>query len=798
MKPRQSRGPAGAAASWIWLAKPPARRDCYAAFRRTVRLDGKQRGAVLRVSADSDFVAWVNGREAGRGQFSDFAAEKTFSTFACGRLLQRGDNVVAIAVFHRGADFSDHEAGHPGLFAALEDESGLLLGTGPQWRGTAHPGYRQGRAERMTPQCGFTFEYDARRGADWTVPAFSDRRWPRAEVVQVGPTGRIWRSLTPRPIPHSVTGERRPVRIVQQGSLLGRRHRASPALTMHACGLRAERPDESFAAASPSAPERIVLRAPARGTGGRYFIADLGTETVGLPEFEVTADRGTVIEVAHGEHLDDGRVRMVVGPRRFADRYICRGGRQFFQMPFRRLGARYLEVHVSCYRRCVFHGLGLREVNYPTTVQGAFHAPDKLTNLAHGAAVRTLALCRHEHYEDSPWREQSLYAYDARLQALYGYYAFGDYEFPAVSLALLGRNARSDGWLRLTAPGRVPLCIPVFSFVWIAAIEEHWLHSGSTALFDAHRSVIDGVVEAALARGDETCGLYRPPDEPGMWHFYEWTEGLHGTPARRPLHGAHHAAYNLHLHEALTSAARMFRHGGETQRSVQLTRKARVLARAIHQAFWDPQAGIYRTTRGSGTTPEGAHELVQALALATGVVPHALRSRVFRSLKDGKLVPSSLATDQYLARGVRDLSPASRAWLHNRLHDSWTKMLRQGATTLWETNVGAEDFDGAGSLCHGWSALPAHYHPTHVLGVEPLAPGFQAFQLRINPTGHQHAEGSIPTPRGPIEVRWNRQTSGLDVEVAAPPPCRAHFAAFPEAPVRRLSFNGRIMRPPEV
>lgn len=37
------------------------------------------------------------------------------------------------------------------------------------------------------------------------------------------------------------------------------------------------------------------------------------------------------------------------------------------------------------------------------------------------------------------------------------------------------------------------------------------------------------------------------------------------------------------------------------------------------------------------------------------------------------------------------------------------KMLDAGATTFWETELGAEDFGGAGSLCHGWSALAVHY-----------------------------------------------------------------------------------------
>jgi hypothetical protein len=37
-------------------------------------------------------------------------------------------------------------------------------------------------------------------------------------------------------------------------------------------------------------------------------------------------------------------------------------------------------------------------------------------------------------------------------------------------------------------------------------------------------------------------------------------------------------------------------------------------------------------------------------------------------------------------------------------------MLKKGATSFWETIKGEADFDGAGSLCHGWSGLPIYYY----------------------------------------------------------------------------------------
>ena len=41
--------------------------------------------------------------------------------------------------------------------------------------------------------------------------------------------------------------------------------------------------------------------------------------------------------------------------------------------------------------------------------------------------------------------------------------------------------------------------------------------------------------------------------------------------------------------------------------------------------------------------------------------------------------------------------------------DGLRAMLEAGATAAWETKEGASAFHQAGSLCHGWSAIPVHY-----------------------------------------------------------------------------------------
>ena len=44
------------------------------------------------------------------------------------------------------------------------------------------------------------------------------------------------------------------------------------------------------------------------------------------------------------------------------------------------------------------------------------------------------------------------------------------------------------------------------------------------------------------------------------------------------------------------------------------------------------------------------------------------------------------------------------------IREKYGYMLSKGTTTFWETLDGAEAFHRAGSLCHGWSAMPIVYY----------------------------------------------------------------------------------------
>ena len=85
-----------------------------------------------------------------------------------------------------------------------------------------------------------------------------------------------------------------------------------------------------------------------------------------------------------------------------------------------------------------------------------------------------------------------------------------------------------------------------------------------------------------------------------------------------------------------------------------------------------------------------------------------------------------------------------------QITERWGNMIYQGATTFWETDLGADDFYRAGSLCHGWSAIPAYLIGAYILGVRPEEPG--VWKQHDEEACMYYAEGTLLSPQGEMTV----------------------------------------------
>ena len=124
-----------------------------------------------------------------------------------------------------------------------------------------------------------------------------------------------------------------------------------------------------------------------------------------------------------------------------------------------------------------------------------------------------------------------LYTMDSRNQALCGYIAFNEYEFPRASFALMSKNLRPDGLLYLCAPGDTDITIPSFSCAYFIEMEEYIKYSGDISLAEECCDTMRALMNVFLSHKKENglyINFYQSEGSP-YWGFYEWAPTLNGV-----------------------------------------------------------------------------------------------------------------------------------------------------------------------------------------------------------------------------------------------------------------------------
>ena len=696
-------------AHWIWTERSGVNQ--YVEFRRDFSLKEAPTQARLFISADNEYAVYLNGIFAGCDQYDDFPMHKAYDTIDLTDLLRYGENRLEIHAYHQGEGSFQYLPGPAGLIFALEADS-LRLASDREVLARESALYLSGPMEKVSSQLGFTFHCDATR---------PEQPWQPACLV----AERAATALYPRPVKRLEMGA--PVKAI-----------------LHSTGGYLLRGGDTVAMEM----QRAFLSPDAEGAEGVYTLFDLGQEEVGLPCFHVISPESATLRFGYGEHLEALRPRTWVGGRNFAFSFRVAPGETEFTHYFRRIAGRYLMVFAP--REVQVVSCTVVPMRYPVARRGVFRCQDSLMNRIFEISRRTLENCMHEHYEDCPWREQALYAMDSRNQMLCGYYAFGEHDFAAACLRLMAESQREDGLLEICAPAQASLTIPSFGLGWIFCLRDLALYTGDRDTPRQLMPTVKGLLGFFLGRMEN--GLVVTPREKCYWNFYEWACGLddgwdYGREFDNVNGGRLDAPLNLMLAYALLCAAQLADWTGDVAYAGQLRALQAALNARCNETFWAEEAGLYRSF-----TAVGDHfcELTQALALLSGAATGERAKGLRQALADGAVaIPTTLSYALFKYEALIADPAFRRAAVEDCLH-TWGKMTLAGATSFWETIRGAADFENAGSLCHGWSAVPAWLWFEGVLGVHPLEPGFQAFAF--DPMPDFRGQAVVPTPYGEMQI----------------------------------------------
>jgi alpha-L-rhamnosidase len=273
----------------------------------------------------------------------------------------------------------------------------------------------------------------------------------------------------------------------------------------------------------------------------------------------------------------------------------------------------------------------------------------------------------------------------------------------------------------------------------------------------------------------DSRGLLVTDDTDGMdWDYYDGNKTGEVT------------AYNDIYYRTLTNAASMADALGLHVQAETFRNAASKLRSAINRYLFDSTTGLYVV---SNLQPSAVAQDGNSLAVLFGIAPKAEDPSIMANLTEAlpatrygplpfstnagyRAAVSPFVTNEEVNALFASGDAAQAVSLIRKLWGYMDSPGRDATGTDWEL-VGADGSPGFGaytSLAHGWSSGATADLSSEVLGVHPSSPGFRSWSVVPHLGSMPWAEGDVPTPQGPLNVRWaqDRKSGRLTVQVEAP------------------------------
>ena len=737
-------------AQWITSPDGPQRDSSVLHFRKVVDLAQPPEHFVVRVSADNQFILYVNQKWVGFGPSRSDLAHWRYETYDIAPFLHPGKNVLAAAVWDFGvltplAQISDRigfvlqgkgEAERSADTDAtwqVEEEKGIQVLPTPE--AVRNHYYVAEPAERID---GTVFDWnwdnESSAGAQWKKAQPIGRATPLASVLQEN----NWQ-LTPDPLPP------------MQRTLTPAGH------VVRSTGVN---PSSGF-------PENgFTVPAHAKAT----VLIDNSHLTTAFPELTVSRGRGATIRLTYAEALIDGKGEKgnrndIAGKhiQGIFDEFVADGSGNRTFMPLGWKTWRYLQLDIETADQPLeVEKLQTWFTAYPFEERGHFESDDDSLNAIWTIGWRTARMDAHDTYMDTPYYERMQYIGDTRIQALISYTVGGDDRLARQAIQAFNDSRIPDGITRSRYPSSVRQIIPTFSLLWIGMVHDFWMYRSDPDFVRAQlagtRSVLDWFLQRQRADGL----LAKIP----WWPFVDWgTDFGDGMPPQDDNGGS--SVITLQFVEALRYAADLESALGDKTRAELYRSTAQRASQAVYKLCWNQQYGLLADTAAQKHYSQHAN----ILGVWLDVIPNQNQKDVLTkilSVSDAgytarqSLPPITKATYYFRFYLARAIDHAGMGDQYLQLLGPWRQMMSLGLTT-W-----AEQPEPTRSDSHAWSAHPNYDFLTTVAGIRPGMPGFKTVIVAPHLGSLIHVLATVPNPAGRIEAEYTREDSRIRAVITLP------------------------------
>lgn len=738
-------------AQWITAPGAPERDEVVLHFRKIIDLAEPTANFVVHVSADNQFIFYVNGKEAGRGPSRGDLGHWRYETYDIAPLLHAGKNALAAIVWH----FGTHAA-----IAQISERAGFLL-------------HGVGTAESVA---------DTNATWDAEVETGITTLRPKMHEYFAAEPGEQWDGNHFDWYATAATGNANHPGAWVKAVTLGRgalRQEQDPpnnwqlvADSLPAMEMREVPPGRvvrtTCAMISQGFPrEGIAL--PARSKCS--LLLDNGELTTGYPVVTVSEGHGATIRLTYAEALVDakgekGNRNQIEGKHieGVVDEFLPGGGdskREFSPLSWRTW--RYLQLDVETFdERVQIEGLKTWFSAYPFVEKSFFKSNDESLTPIWNIGWRTARLDAHDTYMDTPYWERLQYIGDTRIQALISYTVAGDVRLARQAMEAFNASRIPDGLAQSRYPSSLVQMIPTFSPMWVGMVHDFWMYRGDVEFVRGQIPGTRAALDWFLRRQRLDGLLGKIP----WWPFVDWgADFKDGVPPQEEDGGS--VPMTLQLVEALRYAAELERAYGETHLAEKYQDAAERAVAAVRKLCWNEKYGLLADTPAQKHFSQHAN----ILGVWLDVVPAKRQREVLEKILSksdagfaavGEVPVLTTATYYfrfYLARAVEHAGMGDE---YLKLLGPWREMAALGLTT-W-----AESPEPTRSDSHAWSAHPNYDLLTIVAGIRPAKPGFASITIEPRLGALREVHAGLIVPQGMVETDYQRDTDGVKAQIKLP------------------------------
>ncbi|HUR11784.1 MAG TPA: family 78 glycoside hydrolase catalytic domain [Flavitalea sp.] len=698
-------------------------------FRKFFTSSKKISTARLYISGLGYYEAFFNGKKIGDHAldpgFTTYRKEVFYSTYDVTAIIKKGKNILGVELangwynplplrlFGRFNLRNVLQTGRPCVLAQLmisyADGTSEVIATDETWQTNT------GAVLRNNVYLGE--KYDARLEKKWTM-SDSDPSWTNAVAVE-GPSGKLISQLLP------------PIRIT-----------------------------------------RIVRPVSVKKTGMDTFIVDMGQNFAGVARIKVSGPAGTKISLRYGEALHpDGRLNYLTsvagqikeiwrldggpGAPKTAwqqDEYILKGkGEENWFPRFTFHGFRYVEISGWPGVPDLLAIEGLR-MNTDVAETGTFSCSNEMLNKLQETVKWTFLSNLFSVQSDCPAREKMGYGADIVVTAEAFSFNFDMSAFYAKTVRDFANEQQPDGAITEVAPytgiadrGYGGESGPLGWQLVYPFLQKH--------LYDFYAD--DKIIR------DQYNGVKKQLEflrSRAVNQLFYWDISDHEALDTKP--------------EALTASAFYYHHAllasffagklNFKEDSLAFNHLAENIKHAIIQQFYVSHTGRFDNSTQSAQLFSLWYNFTPEIQLSKEVLLQEFKRHNWH-LSTG--IFSTKMLFDVLSR--EEMNEIAYMIANQRDFPGWGNMIKNGATTLWESWAQSEN---TYSKNHPMFGSISEWFYRSLGGINSLSPGFGRILIRPQPAGDlQWVNTTYQSIRGKIVTAWRRNGKSFQLQIEIPP-----------------------------